>query len=213
MRYGKFVVAVGVLAVALSVVFLGGLSARGTMGSLDVGQPAPDFSATDSNGKTHKLSDLKGEYVVLEWLNHSCPFVRKHYDSGNMQETQAMVTATGATWLSVVSSAPGKEGYMTPEQTNAAIKKNGAHPAAVLLDPDGDLGKQYGARTTPHIFIIDPEGTLVYQGAIDSVRSTNQADIKGAKNYVSAAFASLSSSQPIEDADTAPYGCSVKYKD
>lgn len=177
-----------------------------------VGAPAPDFTGTDSNGKPHKLSQYKGKYVVLEWVNHGCPFVGKHYGSKNMQELQKTWTGKGVVWLSVNSSAPGKQGHESGEQANKTLKEKGASPTALLLDPKGDIGKLYDAKTTPHMFVVDPKGTLVYAGAIDSVPSTEQSDIKKATNYVSQALTEAMAGKKVTLASTKAYGCGVKYE-
>jgi peroxiredoxin len=177
-----------------------------------VGEIAPDFTLPDSNGKTHSLSDYKGKIVVLEWLNHGCPFVQKHYNSGNMQKLQKVYSGKGVIWFSVISSAPGKQGYMTPEEATEAVKQKKAAPAGVLLDPEGTVGKLYGAKTTPHMFIIDSDGVLVYNGGIDDIRSANPADIDKAKNYVQMALDELLSGKEVSVKTSQPYGCSVKYK-
>lgn len=177
-----------------------------------VGKPASDFTATDSNGKSHSLSDYKGKVVVLEWLNHGCPYVRKHYNSGNMQALQKTYTKKGVVWFSIISSAPGKQGYCTPEEANDAIKQKKAFPTALLLDPDGIVGKLYGAKTTPHMYIIDSEGILVYNGGIDDIRSSKTDDIAKAINYVKLALDELLAGKEISIKTSRPYGCSVKYK-
>ena len=178
-----------------------------------IGAPAPDFTATDLQGKTQHLSDFKGKYVVLEWHNQGCPFVKKHYDSGNMQKLQKDLTAQGVVWLTVISSAPGKQGFVTPQEETKYLTEKQAAPSDVLLDPDGALGHLYGAKTTPHMFVIDERGVLVYAGAIDDKPSTDSADINGATNYVRAAYQEAKSGKPVSVTATAPYGCSVKYKD
>jgi hypothetical protein len=178
-----------------------------------VGERAPDFTATDSNGKVHKLSGYAGKYVVLEWHNRGCPFTAKHYDSGNMQRLQREWTARGVIWLTVNSSAPGKQGYVTAADENAFLKQANAAPTAVLLDPTGALGHLYEAKTTPQMFIINPEGTLIYNGAIDDRATTDASDINGAKNYVSLALGEALAGKPVSMASTRPYGCSVKYPD
>ncbi|HEY6348581.1 MAG TPA: thioredoxin family protein [Candidatus Angelobacter sp.] len=178
-----------------------------------VGEAAPDFTASDSNGKTHRLSDYKGKYVVLEWHNQGCPFTRKHYESGNMQRLQKEWTGKGVAWLTVISSAPGTQGYVTAPEENDYVRKMNASPTAVLLDPDGNLGHLYAAKTTPHMYIINPAGVLIYNGAIDDHPTADQADIAASKNYVSAALQEAMSGKPVSDAATRPYGCSVKYKD
>jgi peroxiredoxin len=178
-----------------------------------IGDPAPDFTAVDSNGKSQRLSDHKGKYVVLEWHNQGCPYTKKHYESGNMQRLQKEWTAKGVVWLTVISSAPGTQGYVTPSQENDYVKKMNAAPTAVLMDPGGTLGHLYAAKTTPHMFIIAPDGTLIYNGAIDDHPTSDQADIASSKNYVSAALGEALAGKPVTDAATRPYGCSVKYKD
>ncbi len=177
-----------------------------------VGKPAEDFTLPDSTGKTHSLSDYKGKIVVLEWLNHGCPFVKKHYNSGNMQKLQKMYAEKGVIWFSIVSSAPGKQGYMTPEEATESLQKHEASPKALLLDPEGTVGKLYGAKTTPHMFIIDSAGNLVYNGGIDDIRSTNLDDIAKAKNYVQMALDELLAGKDVSVQTSQPYGCSVKYK-
>jgi AhpC/TSA family len=176
------------------------------------GKTAPEFSAVDSNGETVKLSDYRGKTVVLEWTNDGCPYVQKHYSSNNMQTLQKEETAKGIVWLTIVSSAPGEQGYVTGDEANKLTRSRGAAPTAVLLDPEGKIGHLYDARTTPHMFIVNPEGTLVYMGGIDNKPTTNLADIKTAKNYVRAALDSVKAGKPVENAVTRPYGCSVKYK-
>lgn len=180
-------------------------------GAVQTGSPAPEFTLTDTNGDSHQLSDFAGKFVVLEWSNHQCPFVRKHYDSGNMQSLQKEMTDAGAVWLQIVSSAEGKQGYLSPEEGNALYRKEKMNATAILLDESGEVGKLYDARTTPHMYLINPEGTLIYQGAIDSIRSARQSDIEEAKNYVKAAYQSALAGEPIEDATTKAYGCSIKY--
>ena len=175
------------------------------------GDTAPAFTAADSNGKTRKLSDFKGKYVVLEWTNSGCPFTVKHYASGNMQKLQKQWTSKGVVWLTVLSSAPGKQGYKTAAEENAYLKESNASPTAVLMDPKGDLGHLYGAKTTPHMYVIDPSGKLIYAGAIDDKPTTDQEDIAGAKNYLNAALTEALAGKPVTTASTQPYGCSVKY--
>lgn len=175
------------------------------------GSAALDFTLTDSNGKEHSLSDFKGKFVVLEWLNHGCPFVVKHYASGNMQKLQKDYTGKDVVWLSIVSSAPGKQGHMSPEETNATKEAKGSAATAILLDEDGKVGKLYDAKVTPELFIINPEGTLIYAGAIDNVKSTDQADIAGAKNYVAQALDEALAGKPVSEPTSKAYGCSVKY--
>jgi peroxiredoxin len=179
--------------------------------AVKVGDPAPGFSAVDSNGKTQRLADYKGKYVVLEWHNQGCPYTQKHYESGNMQRLQKEWTAKGVVWFTVISSAPGKQGFVTPSQENEYLKKMNAVPTAVLMDPAGTLGRLYDAKTTPDMYIIDPAGNLIYEGAIDDKPTTDQSDIAGAKNYVEAALTQAMSGKPVTDPATRPYGCSVKY--
>ena len=176
-----------------------------------VGEPAPGFTGTDSNGQTHKLSDYRGKFVVLEWTNNGCPYTRKHYASGNMQALQKEWTAKGVVWLTVLSSATGEQGYMTAEQENAYIAKVHADPTAAILDPTGTIGREYSAKTTPHMFIIDPSGKLIYDGAIDDHPTTDPDDVKSSKNYVSAALTEAMAGQPVAVSSTRPYGCNVKY--
>jgi peroxiredoxin len=182
-----------------------------TVAAPKAGDAAPGFVATDSNGKTHKLSDFKGKYVVLEWTNSGCPFTVKHYASGNMQKLQKDWTSKGVVWLTVLSSAPGMQGYKTPAEENAYVKQVNASPTTVLMDPKGDLGHLYGAKTTPHMFVIDPSGKIIYAGAIDNKPTTDKEDIPGAKNYVQAALTEAISGKPVGTASSQPYGCSVKY--
>jgi peroxiredoxin len=177
-----------------------------------VGSAAPDFSLSDANGKTHSLSDEKGKYVVLEWFNPECPFVKKHYGSGNMQKLQSEYTGKGVAWFSIDSSAPGYEGNMTREQAQKIMKKWNTKQTALLLDPEGKAGRSYGARNTPHMFIINPEGKIIYEGAIDSKATPNPDDIASSTNYVKAALDESMSGKPVSNSNTRPYGCSVKYK-
>lgn len=179
--------------------------------AVKVGEPAPGFGAVDSTGKMQRLSDYKGKYVVLEWHNQGCPFTQKHYESGNMQRLQKEWTAKGVVWLTVISSAPGKQGFVTPSQENDYLKKMNAVPTAVLMDPAGTLGHLYDAKTTPDMYIIGPAGNLIYEGAIDDKPTTEQSDIAGAKNYVNAALTEAKGGKPVSDPATRPYGCSVKY--
>jgi len=179
--------------------------------AVKVGNPAPGFTAVDIDSKQQKLSDFKGKYVVLEWHNQGCPYTRKHYVSGNMQRLQQEWTAKGVVWLTVISSAPGTQGFVTPQQEKEYLKQMKAAPTDVLIDPAGTLGRLYDAKTTPHMYIIDPAGTLIYQGAIDDKPSSNQSDLSGAKNYVSVALTEAMAGKHVSEAATPPYGCSVKY--
>jgi peroxiredoxin len=177
-----------------------------------VGSAAPDISATDSKGRAQTLSQYKGKYVVLEWFNPECPFVKKHYGSGNMQKLQQEFTGKGVVWLTIDSSAPGTEGNLTAEQANAKIAEWKAHSTALLLDPDGKAGRNYGAKNTPHMFVINPEGKVIYEGAIDSKPTANPADIASATNYVKVALDESLAGKPVSTPSSRPYGCSVKYK-
>lgn len=176
-----------------------------------IGKTAPNFSATDTHDKAVKLSDLKGKIVVLEWTNHECPFVRKHYGSNNMQSLQKEATEDGVIWISIVSSGKDMEGYTTAEEANQIITEQNAHPTYKILDVSGEIGHLYGAKTTPHMFVIDQNGVLAYAGAIDDKAGFEPEDIKTAKNYVRAAIADLKAGRPVETPLTNPYGCSVKY--
>ncbi len=176
-----------------------------------VGQPAPNFTAVDTNGKAVSLADFKGKHVVLEWVNPGCPFVQKHYKPGNMQGTQKDATAKGVVWLAISSTAPDASDYKKPADLAGWMKTQNAAATATLMDDDGKVGKAYGARTTPHMYIVNPAGTLVYAGAIDSNRSANPADIPAATNYIKQALAETLAGKPVTTASTQPYGCSVKY--
>jgi peroxiredoxin len=197
----------------VTALVVGGLAPALAQESAVVGKPAPAFTAQDSSGKSHTLASYRGKHVVLEWVNFGCPFVQKHYGSGNMQKLQKAYTAKGVVWLSISSSAEGKQGYYPAAQVSAVLAGKGAAPSAYLLDPSGAIGHQYGARTTPHMFVIDPAGTLVYAGGIDDRPSTDQADIAGATNYVAAALDQALAGKPVATAVTKPYGCSIKYAD
>jgi peroxiredoxin len=196
--------------IAKSAVVL--LSIIGTaLAAPQTGQPAPEFSLTDSNGKSHKLSDFKGKFVVLEWLNHGCPFVIKHYGSGNMQKLQKEYTGKDVVWLSIASSAPGKQGHMSPEETNKTKEEKGSAATAVLLDADGTVGKLYDAKVTPELYVIDPEGVLIYMGAIDDKKSVDAADVAGAKNYAKQALDEAMAGKAVSEPVTTAYGCGIKY--
>ncbi len=176
------------------------------------GEPAPDFSETDANGNTHSLSDYEGEWLVLEWFNQDCPYVRKHYGSGNMQSLQEKYTEKGVEWLTVISSAEGKQGYLEPEEAKKEAEAHNLNASApFLLDPNGDMGRAYGAKTTPHMYIINPDGEVVYAGAIDDNDSANPAVIPDSHNYVAAALDQAMNGEPVETASSQAYGCSVKY--
>ncbi len=177
-----------------------------------VGRPAPAFTLTDTKGKQHNLADYKGKYVILEWVNFGCPFVKKHYESGNMQATQKKAVDKGVVWLSVCSSAKFKQGNMSAADWNEEIADRKLASTAVLLDESGQVGRAYGAKTTPHMYIVNPDGVLIYRGAIDDKPSTNKDDIPGARNYVLAALDESMAGKPVSMASTTPYGCAVKYK-
>ena len=176
-----------------------------------VGAPAPGFSAVDANGKTRSLAEFKGKTVVLEWTNDGCPYVKKHYNAGNMQKLQQDAAKAGTVWLSIISSAPGKQGYVDAAGANELTRTRGAEPAAVLLDAKGDVGRLYEAQTTPHMFVIDKTGVLRYMGAIDDQPTTEAASLAKARNYVSEALGALAAGKPVAETATDPYGCSVKY--
>jgi len=190
------------LAAAAAVVFGAAL----VHASVSVGQSAPDFRVKDTSGKEQSLSAYKGKFVVLEWVNPDCPFVKKHYDSSNMQATQKAAESKGAVWLSVSTGTESKASDLA-----AWVKEKGATPTATLLDSDGKVGKAYGARTTPHMYVINPEGKLVYAGAIDSKPTASQSDVKSATNYVTVALNEAMAGKPVTKASSEPYGCSVKY--
>ncbi|HEX8383705.1 MAG TPA: redoxin domain-containing protein [Sphingomonas sp.] len=175
------------------------------------GKAAGNFRLTDMNGKVVQLSDYRGRPVVLEWNNPGCPYVKKHYDSGNMQRTQAAATAGGAAWLTINSGAPGKQGHMTGAEAKAFVASAKAKPTAYLLDAEGRVGRGYAAKTTPHLYVIDARGVLRYQGGIDDKPTADRSDIAGARNHVLAALGELKAGKPVSMAETRPYGCSVKY--
>lgn len=179
--------------------------------AVNTNEAAPVFALKDSNGNEQQLASYQEKYVVLEWLNHECPFVRKHYDSGSMQDLQKEYTEKGVVWFSIISSAPGKQGYCTADEAVKLTEQEKAHPTAVLLDPDGAVGKLYEAKTTPHMFIIDPQRVLIYQGAIDDIASTDTADIGKANNYVRMVLDEAMAGKEVSVASTKSYGCSVKY--
>jgi len=186
-------------------------TAMPAMAKTPVGSPAPYFSVVDTQGVPRNLESLRGKTVILEWTNDGCPYVKKHYSGGNMQETQKALVDNDTVWLSVISSAPGKQGHVDAAGANALTSSRGAAPSGVVLDPNGTLGRKYDAKTTPHMYVIDPSGTLVYQGAIDSNRSSNPAAIPSATNYVKAAIAGLEAGRSVSVPDTQPYGCTIKY--
>jgi peroxiredoxin len=198
---------------SLSIILVAALLTLGAFAQVRVGDPAPTFSAIDSRGQTQSLSQYRGKYVVLEWHNQGCPFTRKHYVSGNMQNLQKEWTAKGVVWFTVISSAPGAQGYVTPPQENAYLAEMHAAPTAVLLDAEGKVGRLYNAKTTPQMFVIDPKGKVIYSGAIDDKPTPDPDDIRGAENYVTDALTAAMAGKPIATPYTRSYGCSVKYRD
>lgn len=194
-------------ALTLAISFAGAAHAAAV-----IGQTAPTLTLTDVNGKTVKLSDFKGKHVVLEWHNPGCPFVQKHYDSGNMQRLQNQYDARDTIWLTINSTNPNHQDYLGADKLKAYIADKKAAPDYYIPDPEGQAGLAYGAKTTPHMYIIDPAGTLIYAGAIDDKRSTRVEDVKTAKNYVVAALEESKAGKPVSTPSTTPYGCSVKFK-
>jgi peroxiredoxin len=178
-----------------------------------VGETAPAFTATASNGKTYRLADYRGKYVVLEWHNNGCPYVGKHYNSGNMQRLQKQWTARGVVWFTILSSAPGKQGYVTAGAENDYLAKEQASPTAALLDPSGEIGHLYDAKTSPQMVVINPQGVVIYGGAIDDKPTTDLSDVPGATNYVTLALEQSMAGNAVATPATRPYGCSVKYSD
>jgi peroxiredoxin len=180
-------------------------------GRPEIGKPAPDFTGRDTKGNAVSLSALRGKTVVLEWTNHECPYVRKHYGSGNMQKLQADAAREGAVWLTLISSAPGAEGHVSEAEADALTARRHASPAYVVLDERGSIGRLYGARTTPHMFVVDPAGRLVYMGGVDNRPTTDRADIEGATNYVRLALDAVKNGEAVKTPISRPYGCSIKY--
>ncbi len=176
-----------------------------------VNAPAPDFTGVDSKGGNFTLSDAKGKKVILEWTNHDCPFVRKHYETDNMQTLQQEAAERDIVWVTVISSAPGKQGHVSAEQANDLTQSRNASPDYVILDADGEIGRLYDAKTTPHMFLIDEEGVVRYMGAIDDKPTARKASVDDARNYVRLALAEIDAGEPVSEAVTTPYGCSVKY--
>jgi alkyl hydroperoxide reductase subunit AhpC len=205
MRSTPYAVVVLVFASLMSV------AAQAAPGEPQIGQPAPEFTATDSSGRTLKLSEFRGKTVVLEWTNAECPYTRKHYNSGNMQRLQALAQKNSVVWLTVISSAPGKQGYVNGPAADALTQSRGAVPTAVLLDDSGAVARLYHARTTPHMFVIDKNGSLQYMGGIDSIASTDVADIGNAEPYLKEAMLAVAQGTPVAHPVTKPYGCSIKY--
>lgn len=202
----------GVFAVLLGLVMVVNPAAvQAQAGSPAVGSQAPDFKLSSTNGEVYSLSDLEGQYVVLEWLNFGCPYVGKHYSSGNMQRLQEKYTEKGVVWLSIVSSAPGTQGYYPPEEMNAQNERRNGQQTAILLDPEGTVGMKYGAKVTPHMYVITPEGELIYKGGIDDKPTTDTADIETATNFVDQALQQAMSGEEVTRKTAPPYGCTVKY--
>ena len=197
--------------ILMSIVAILVLVSGASLAQVTVNQKSPDFTLTDTNGQKHSLADYKGKFVVLEWFNPDCPFVKKHYDSGNIPGLQKQYTAKGVVWLSIDSSAAGEEGNYPPQGLNKFMTDKGAAPTAVFADNDGKVGHLYGAQTTPHMFVIAPDGSLIYQGAIDDTPGADIADLKTAKNYVSAVLEAAMNGKPVAVSTTKSYGCSVKY--
>ena len=199
------------LLLGLFVAILSAVPLLSAEANIEVGKAAPNFQGIDTQGNTINLSDYKGKIVVLEWSNHQCPYVVKHYEGGNMQSLQKETTKEGVVWLTIVSSAEGKQGYTKPQEANAIIEAKDAHATARILDPSGKIGHLYGARTTPHMFVVDAQGTLAYAGAIDSNSSVKSSTIASATNYVREAVNDLMAGKDVKISSTKPYGCSVKY--
>ncbi|MDT8406088.1 MAG: redoxin domain-containing protein [Methylococcales bacterium] len=200
MKFNKLLISLAGLLVSFSV-----------LAGPDVNKPAPVFTGSLADGRQFRLDELKGQTVVLEWTNHQCPFVVKHYQSGNIPALQKQASEQGIVWLQVISSAPGKQGHVDGETARRLNRERGATPSDTILDEDGSIGKLYGATNTPQFFIIDPKGVLVYKGGIDSIPSAEPADIARAENYVGAALADLATGRKIAKPSTKPYGCTIKY--
>jgi peroxiredoxin len=204
--------ACGTLAALIAVALAATAPELNAQNDPEIGQAAPAFTLTDTHGKAHSLADYQGKWVILEWLNYDCPYVGKHYNSGNMQALQSEYSDKGVIWLAVVSSAPGKQGHYGPDEMNRRSEETGSKAAAVLLDPDGDVGRMYGAKTTPQMYVIDPAGTLLYNGAIDDKPSSRPSSLEGAHNYLVAAMEEAMAGKPVSTPTSKPYGCSVKYE-
>jgi len=198
-------------AIVLFCIIFAGFAVAEDRKGPEIGKKAPDFTLPDAAGVKHTLSDFEGKYVVLEWLNHDCPFVVKHYATGNMQMLQEKYRDQGVVWLSIISSAPGKQGYLEPDEAKKLTRDKKAKPTAVLLDPEGTVGRAYDARVTPHMYVIDPYGMLRYMGAIDDRPTANHDDVEGARNFISEALDLLMEGQDVEVTSHQPYGCTVKY--
>ncbi len=196
---------------AVALMTIGAACSLPSQAALQVGEEAPDFTLTSIEGNEHSLSDFRGQFVVLEWVNHECPFVRKFYDVGEMQRLQEEFTEQGVIWLSICSSREGEQGYMTKERAREVVAELGSRHTAYLYDEPGDVARLFGARVTPHMFVIDPDGVLIYQGAIDSIRSANPADIERAENFVVSALTEAKAGQPVSTPVTTAYGCTIKF--
>ena len=205
----RWVLTIGLCCVATLITISAGV--QPATAEARIGALAPAFTLTDSNGRILSLADFKGKTVVLEWTNHECPYVGKHYRGNNMQTLQKKWTGQGVVWLSVISSAPAQDGYVTPQQANKLTADRGAAPSAVLFDPTGTVGRAYGARATPHMYVVNGEGSLVYMGAIDDQPSARLEDLKIAKNFVDNALTEIAQGKPVSVASSRAYGCSVKY--
>ena len=201
----------GTTLVGLASVTGRGLVVPPAWAAAKVGEPAPGFTTAATTGKSVSLADQRGKLMVLEWTNHDCPYVRKHYESGNMQTLQKEITGRGIVWLTLISSSPGAQGYVTPRQADELTSSRKASPTAVLLDPTGVVGRAYGATNTPHMYVVDQAGLLVYAGAIDDRPTTRRSDIQGAHNYVRAALEDMAAGRPVQTPVTRAYGCTVKY--
>jgi Redoxin len=211
MKLSKRTILIGAAAVAIAGGAGVAIVNQPAAAAVTTGAPAPAFSVQDATGATRTLAEFAGRTVVLEWTNHGCPYVRKHYDSSNMQSLQQEATGAGIVWLQVISSAPGQQGHLDGPGALARVRTDNAHATATLLDPAGAMGRAYGARNTPQMFIIGGDGRILYQGAIDDRPSARPASLEGANNYVRAALADIAAGRPVQTAETTPYGCSVKY--
>ncbi len=203
------VLAIGLYCAAATIILSAGF--QPAIAQVRIGDPAPAFTLTDSNGRTLSLADFKDKIVVLEWTNHECPYVGKHYRGKNMQALQKKWTGQGVVWLSVISSAPGLQGHVSPQQANKLTADRGAAPTAVLFDPTGKVGHAYGARATPHMYVINGEGALVYMGGIDDQPTARLEDLKSARNFVDQALSEISQGKPVSVSVSRAYGCSIKY--
>lgn len=207
----SFLARTGLAAVASSAAAGALMRGEPAWAAAKVGEAAPAFTSPASTGASVSLADYRGKVVILEWTNHDCPYVRKHYETGNMQALQKETSAEGVVWLTIISSAPNSQGYVTPGQANELTASRKAAPTFVLLDPKGTVGHLYGATNTPHMYVVDKAGVLVYAGAIDDRPTSRKADVQGANNYVRAALQAVAVGQPVKTPATRAYGCTVKY--